>query len=132
MIYINSDGGARGNPGKGAIGIILRDGEKIIKKYSRKIGNVTNNVAEYTALIKALEFASEITKNEITCYLDSELVVNQLLGKYKVNNPNLRELFCHVQQLQENFSKIKYIYVSRWDKFQKITDRLLNKELDRK
>ena len=94
MIFTNSDGGARGNPGPGAIGIIVREDDKILIKYSQKIGNyVTNNIAEYEALIKALELASQFTKDEVTCILDSELVVNQLLGKYKVRHQNIISLF---------------------------------------
>ncbi|MEK6913826.1 MAG: ribonuclease HI family protein [Nanoarchaeota archaeon] len=133
MIYTNSDGGARGNPGLGGIGVIVRDNEKILTKYSAKIGKyVTNNVAEYEALIKALELASKFTKDELTCVLDSELVVKQLLGEYKVKNQDLMRLFLKVQKLQENFKKIKYAHVSREDKFQVLVDELLNEELDRK
>ncbi len=133
MIYTNSDGGSRGNPGLGAIGIIVRDNEKILTKYSAKIGKlVTNNVAEYEALIKALELASRYTKDELTCFLDSELVVNQLLGEYRVKKPELLKLFLKVQKLQENFKSIKYKHVSREDKFQIIVDEILNDELDRK
>ena len=133
MIYTNSDGGARGNPGPGAIGVIVREDEKILTKYSSRIGKfVTNNVAEYEALIKALELATRFTKEEITCVLDSELVVKQLLGEYKVKNPYLMNLFLKVQKLQENFRKIKYVHVSREDKFQVLVDELLNEELDRK
>lgn len=133
MIYTNSDGGARGNPGPGAIGVIVREDEKILTKYSAGIGKfVTNNIAEYEALIKALELASRFTDDEVTCFLDSELVVNQLLGKYRVRNQNLLPLFLKVQKLQENFKKIKYQHVSRWDKFQQIVDGLLNGELDRR
>lgn len=133
MIFTNSDGGARGNPGPGAIGIIVRKDNQILTKYSAKIGKfVTNNVAEYEALIKALEIASRHTKDEITCFLDSELIVKQLLGEYKVRNPKLLELFLKVQKLQENFKTIKYKHVSRWDKFQQIVDELLNQELDRR
>ena len=132
MIFTNSDGGARGNPGEGAIGVIVRRDGKILEKYSEKIGNVTNNVAEYKALIKALELASKFTDKEITCYLDSELIVKQLLGKYKVRNSKLLELFLKVQKLQENFTKVKYIHISRWNKYQRIVDELLNEELDRK
>ncbi len=132
MIYTNSDGGARGNPGPGAIGVIVRKEGHILTKYVKKIGNfVTNNIAEYEALIKALELASTFTKNEITCFLDSELIVNQLLGKYRVRNPKLLELFLKVQKLQENFKSIKYIYVSREDTFQQICDEMLNEELDK-
>lgn len=132
MIFTNSDGGARGNPGPGAIGIIVRDDEKILIRYSAKIGKfVTNNIAEYEALIKALELASKITTDELTCFIDSELVVNQLLGKYKVVNHKLLELFLRVQKAQENFKKIKYVHVSREDIFQQIADELLNDELDK-
>jgi ribonuclease HI len=132
MIYTNSDGGARGNPGPGAIGVIIRKEEEILTKYSQFIGrNVTNNIAEYEALIKALELASKFTKEEVTCVLDSELVVNQLLGKYKVKNTQLRELFLKVQKLQENFKKIKYQHVNRMNKYQQIADEILNEELDK-
>ena len=132
MIYTNSDGGARGNPGPGAIGVIIRKEEEILTKYSQFIGrNVTNNIAEYEALIKALELASKFTKEEITCILDSELVVNQLLGKYKVKNTQLMELFLKVQKLQENFKKIKYLHVNRMNKYQQIADEILNEELDK-
>jgi ribonuclease HI len=133
MIYTNSDGGARGNPGPRAIGVIVRKEGEILTKYSAKIGKfVTNNVAEYEALIKALELASKYTDKEITCYLDSELVVKQLLGEYRVKNEKLLELFLKVQELQERFEKIIYKHVSRWDNFQQIVDELLNEELDRR
>ncbi len=132
MIYTNSDGGARGNPGPGAIGIIIRRDDEILTKYSQFIGrNVTNNIAEYEALIKALELASKFTKDEVTCVLDSELIVKQLLGKYKVKNTRLLELFLKVQQLQENFKSIKYQHVSRWNKYQQIADEIVNEELDK-
>jgi ribonuclease HI len=132
MIYTNSDGGARGNPGPGAIGIIIRKDNEILTKYSQFIGrNVTNNIAEYEALIKALEIASKFTKEEVTCVLDSELVVKQLLGEYRVKNTRLMELFLKVQKLQENFKRIKYQHVSRMDKYQQITDEILNDELDK-
>ena len=132
MIFTNSDGGSRGNPGKAAIGIIVRDENKILTKFSAHIGTATNNVAEYEALAKALEFASKYTNEELTCVLDSELVVKQLLGEYRVQNPKLLPLFIKVQKLQENFKKITYKHVSRWDKFQVIVDEILNDELDKK
>ncbi len=132
MIYTNSDGGSRGNPGLGAIGVIVRDGEKILSRYSARIGTTTNNIAEYEALIKALELASKHTKDELTCFLDSELIVKQLLGEYRVRKPELLRLFLKVQKLQENFKQIRYKHVSRWNKFQRIVDELLNEELDRR
>jgi ribonuclease HI len=133
MIFTNSDGGARGNPGPGAIGVIIRKDGEILTKYSAFIGKyVTNNVAEYEGLIKALELALNYTDKEIMCFLDSELVVKQLMGEYRVRNPKLLELFLQVQKLQENFDKIIYKYVSREDPFQKIVDGLFNAELDKK
>ena len=109
MIYTNSDGGARGNPGPGAVAALVRKDGEILTKSSRFIGeSCTNNVAEYEGLIHALELASNVTKDEITCFLDSELVVKQLLGEYKVKNQNILPLFLKVQKLQEMFKKIKY------------------------
>ncbi len=133
MIYTNSDGGAIGNPGPGAIGVIVREDGKILTKYSSFIGeHVTNNIAEYEGLIKALELASEHTDDELTCILDSQLVVKQLMGEYSVKNHKLMELFLKVQKLQENFKKVIYIHVSRWDKFQQLADGLLKEELKRR
>ena len=132
MIYTNSDGGARGNPGPGAIGVIVREDDRILTKYSQKIGNyITNNTAEYEALIKALELAFNFTDKELTCVLDSELIVKQLLGEYKVRDPKLLELFLKVQKLQERFEKVIYKHVSREDKYQIIVDEMLNDTLDR-
>jgi ribonuclease HI len=131
MIYTNSDGGARGNPGPGAVAAIVRKEGEILTKSSAFIGErVTNNIAEYEGLIHALELASTITKNEITCFLDSELVIKQLLGEYKVRNSNILPLFLKVQKLQENFKNIKYKHVPRTDNFQIIVDEMLNDELD--
>lgn len=131
MIYTNSDGGARGNPGPGAIGVIVRDDDNIIFRFKEFVGeNVTNNITEYKGLIKALESASKYTDQEVTCFLDSELVVKQLLGEYRVKNPKLLELFLQVQKLQENFEKIIYKHVRRNDKFQELADALVNEELD--
>ncbi|MBR9701671.1 ribonuclease HI family protein [Candidatus Pacearchaeota archaeon] len=133
MIYTNSDGGARGNPGPGAIGVIVRKEGKIIRRYSKFIGRqVTNNVAEYEALIMALKLAAEHTDDEVTCVVDSELIVKQLLGEYRVRNPNLLKLFLKVQKLQEKFKRIKYLHASRWDKFQQVADELVNEELEKR
>lgn len=131
MIYTNSDGGARGNPGPGAIGVIVRDDDNVIFSFKEFVGeNVTNNITEYKGLIKALESASKYTDKEVTCFLDSELVVKQLLGEYRVKNPKLLELFLQIQKLQENFEKIIYKHVRRNDKFQELADALVNEELD--
>ena len=131
MIYTNSDGGARGNPGPGAIGILVRNEDKILEEYGEVLkGDVTNNVAEYNGLIKALEIASKHTQGEITCILDSELVVKQLLGEYRVRNKVLMKLFLKVQKLQNRFDKITYVHKRREDKWQKHVDYILNQKLD--
>jgi ribonuclease HI/probable phosphoglycerate mutase len=132
MIYINSDGGARGNPGPAAVGVVLREDDKILLKYSEKLkAKVTNNYAEYMGLIRALQLANKQGVKKLTCILDSELVVNQLLGKYRVKSPKLLKLFLKVQELEKNFEKITYRHVKRSNKYQKIADYLLNKELDK-
>ncbi len=133
MIYTNSDGGCRGNPGPGAVGAIVRRDGHILTKSSKFIGErVTNNIAEYEGLILALELAAKVTKGDITCVLDSELIVKQLMGEYKVKNRNILPLFLKVQKLQENFKTIKYQHVSRWNKFQRLADELVNDELNDK
>lgn len=132
MIFTNSDGGSRGNPGPAAIGIVVRENDSILEMYSEKIGRATNNEAEYTALIRALQLAATYTKEEITCMLDSELVVKQLLGQYRVKNNRILKLFLQVQYLQENFKKIKYMHVRREEQFQQVADALLNMKLDEK
>lgn len=132
MIYTNSDGGSRGNPGRGAIGVIIRDDDKILEEYGEMLeGTVTNNVAEYEGIIKALLRASKYTQKEITCIMDSELIIKQLLGEYRVKNKKMKELFLKVQKLQLRFDKITYIHRPRNDKYQKMADWLVNRELDK-
>ncbi len=131
MIYLNSDGGARGNPGPAGIGVILREDSNVLFEYREKLpGKVTNNYAEYIGLIRALQLAKKYDYKEITCILDSELIVKQLLGEYRVKNENLKKLFLKVQELQNDFEKINYRHVKRSDKFQKMADWLVNKALD--
>lgn len=132
MITTNSDGGARGNPGPAALGLIVREGDKILEEYGEYIGETTNNVAEYKGLIEAMKRASKYTQGEITCILDSELIVKQLLGEYRVKNPKMKELFLKVQRLQNRFDKIHYVHVKRNQRFQKMADYMVNKALDEK
>lgn len=110
-LIINCDGAARGNPGPAGIGGVIKDadGNKIIeiKDY---IGETTNNIAEYTALIKALHTAKSLSARDIVINLDSELVVKQITGEYKVKNEGLKPLFCEVKNLLANLSyKISHI-----------------------
>ncbi len=128
MIYLNTDGGARGNPGPAAIGFVIRDEEgKVLKSGGEYIGKTTNNFAEYKALIKGLTEALELGKS-VSCSLDSELLVKQLNGEYKVKDPNLKDLFSRVQLLTKNFDQVKFSYVPR--NKNKLADKIVNEVLD--
>jgi len=130
-IVIYSDGGARGNPGPAGIGAVLYDSEKnIIAEISEYLGEATNNQAEYQAIISALEKAQELKAEELECYLDSELVVKQLSGEYKVKNAGLAPLFIKIYNLKHNFKKVSFNHVRR--EFNKEADALANQAMDNK
>jgi len=133
MVYkkliVNTDGGARGNPGPAGIGIIIVDEEgKKQEEYGEYIGRATNNHAEYMAVIKALEILESYTFEELELRLDSELVVKQLNGEYKVKNENLMILFVNVWNKLQSIKKISIKHVPRKDNKQ--ADALVNKALD--
>ncbi len=124
-----TDGGSRGNPGPAAIGAvveIIATGER--HEYKRYIGETTNNQAEYQALLLALERAKELGAKEVECRLDSELVVKQMRGEYKVKDPELGKLFIRIHNLITDFRKITYTHIRR--EFNKDADRLVNEALD--
>lgn len=126
---IYSDGGARGNPGPAAIGAVIKDEQGLEIQYiSQKIGETTNNQAEYKAIIAALEKALEMGAEHAECFLDSELVVQQLNHKYKVKNKDLAPLFLKVHNLSLQFKKISFHHVMR--EKNKEADRLVNEALD--
>ena len=130
-LTIYTDGGSRGNPGPGAIGIlILDDKSNIVKEHKEFIGHTTNNRAEYTAMIKALELAKTHSKKEIICFSDSRLIVKQLSGEWKVKEKELLALFQKVKQLEKNFESVSYNHVRRDNKYIKRADELVNEELD--
>src|SRR3989339_130325 len=99
-LFIYCDGGARGNPGPAAIGVVIRDEHgKLVETIAKKIGSATNNVAEYSAVIAALDWVLDFAEDmELEFYLDSELVVRQLNGEYKVKDLKLKELFLTVRE----------------------------------
>lgn len=126
-----SDGGARGNPGPAGIGFLVKDKKNsIIKEYCEYLGSATNNVAEYMALIRSLEFAKNIGQvDKLDIFLDSELVVKQIKGEYKVKNEGLRPLYTRVMVLLSGFKyTICHIDRSR----NKEADKLANKAIDEK
>ena len=134
-IIVHSDGGARGNPGPAAVGVVIakEDGE-VLEELSETIGESTNNIAEYTAVLRGLHalialFGEKTTELEIDWRLDSELVVKQLAGEYKVKNPGLRSLFEEIRDLRARFPKLSLRHVRREEN--KEADRLVNEALDR-
>jgi len=130
MVSVYTDGGARGNPGPAAIGIIIVDEEnKILEEHKELLGVKTNNQAEYLAIIKALELALKYG-SEIQCYSDSELMINQLLGRYAIKNEELKKLIQAVKEKEKMFKKVKYTHVKRNNLFIKQVDKLVNNALD--
>ncbi|NIO36697.1 reverse transcriptase-like protein [Candidatus Bathyarchaeota archaeon] len=131
-LKVYSDGASRGNPGISAIAFIILSGEgRLLKKYFRYVGIRTNNQAEYEALIYALESASTLTDQEVTCYMDSELVIKHLNGEYQVRNPKLKVLWLEVQELKHKFRRISFHNVPRTDIHIQQVDQLANEALDR-
>lgn len=129
-IIIYSDGGARGNPGPSGIGAVLKDeNSELVKEVSEFLGIATNNQAEYKAIIRALEEAKKLGASEIVAHLDSELVVKQLNGQYKVKNPGLAPLFLQIHNLRQGFEKIEFKHVRR--EFNKEADKLANDAMDK-
>lgn len=129
-LTIYTDGGARGNPGPAAIGVVIyTTGEKPIKQIAKYIGDATNNQAEYKALITGLQEAQSLGAKQVTCYLDSELVVRQLQGKYKVKEPQLQVLIAQAFNLSNKFLSVEYSHVPR--EKNKLADKLVNKALDK-
>ncbi len=130
-IFSYSDGGARGNPGPAAIGVLLCD-EKgaALFEQGEVIGATTNNVAEYEAVIKALSLAEEFGAHEITHHMDSELVKKQLTGEYRLKAEHLRPLFLKVKDLEKKFKKISYVHVPREHPQMRRADRQVNRALD--
>ena len=108
-VIIYTDGGARGNPGPAGIGVVIYDEKKVLlATHKRYIGEATNNQAEYQAVILALEKALELGAKRVDFKLDSELVVKQLRGEYKVKNEQLAILVQDVLQLSNKFFEINF------------------------
>ena len=108
-----TDGGSRGNPGPAGIGAVLLVGGAKVAEVSEYIGEATNNVAEYRALLRGLDLAVENNAVDLECYLDSELVVKQLNGQYRVKDANLQRLFAQVKNYRSKFNSITFAHVSR-------------------
>jgi len=133
-----TDGGARGNPGPAATGVVVynSDNQKILE-FSSYLGRATNNQAEYQALISGLGQIQKIVSDktllkeiDINAYLDSELVVKQLKGEYRVKNKDLKPLFGKALKLTLDFNKVSFFHIPRQNN--KEADKLVNQELDKR
>jgi probable phosphoglycerate mutase len=126
---LSTDGGARGNPGPAAYGYVLEaeDGT-ILDARGEAIGVATNNVAEYRALLAGLEKAVELGLGDVEVVSDSELLVKQMRGEYKIKNEALRELADEAERLEDRLGRVTYVAVRR--EHNELADRLVNEALD--
>ncbi len=129
MIEIYTDGGSRGNPGPAAYGFIVKSQGQTIHKQNGYIGIATNNTAEYTAVLEALKWLTEKFKNEnLKFFMDSQLVVSQMSGLYKVKNNNIRDLLFKIRELESNFTSVSLTHIPREENME--ADRQVNLALD--
>ncbi|MGE5298390.1 MAG: ribonuclease HI family protein [Acidobacteriaceae bacterium] len=129
-IIVFTDGGARGNPGPAAIGYVIYDKTKteVLASLGEAIGEATNNQAEYKALIAALNRGRELGADSAECFLDSELVVKQLHGSYKVREENLQKLIQEVFRAMGKFKQVTFAHIPREKNH--FADKLVNEALD--
>jgi ribonuclease HI len=126
---LSTDGGARGNPGPAAYGYVLEteDGT-VLAAHGEAIGVATNNVAEYRALVEGLRKAAELHVGELEVVSDSELLVHQMRGEWKIKNEALRALWEEAQDVAARIGKVRYTAVRR--EHNELADRLVNEALD--
>jgi ribonuclease HI len=128
-VTVNVDGGARGNPGPAAVGVVVRGAEgEVLEERGEQIGRATNNVAEYRALLLGIELAAAHGAEELELVGDSELVVRQVEGRYKVKDATMRELHSQVKRALTGFESWTIRHVRREDNAD--ADRLVNAALD--
>lgn len=132
MIFaLYTDGGARGNPGPAAWGFVIYQDNKLVAQGSGYLGHTTNNVAEFTACIEGLKYISDTwgIRHTINCFADSQLLIEQLNGRYKVKAPHLKPLIAEIHQLSCPHI-VSYQHIRR--EKNKEADKLVNESLDRK
>jgi ribonuclease HI len=124
-----TDGGARGNPGPAALGVVIQTEEgEVLASYGEYLGKQTNNVAEYEAMISALKKAKELGATELECRADSKLVIEQLKGKWKVKEPHLQTLFMQAWKAMQLFDRVRLVHIPR--ELNKAPDAEVNKALN--
>ena len=128
-VFLYTDGGSRGNPGHAGIGVvILNDRKKKIKELYKYIGETTNNIAEYNAILLGLEEAVNLKANDVVIYMDSELVARQLNGEYKVKDRNIKFLFEKILGILKKFNSFEIKHIERSKN--KEADKLANKAIN--
>jgi ribonuclease HI len=128
-VTIHIDGGSRGNPGPAAAGVVITDADgNALKEAGIYIGKATNNVAEYSGLVEGLKAAAVLGASEVDVFSDSELVIKQMLGEYRVKNPGLQPLFAEAKQFARSFETISFTHVRRENNVK--ADALVNMALD--
>jgi ribonuclease HI len=128
VVRIYADGGSRGNPGPAGAGAVIMRGDEEVASVSVFLGHATNNVAEYTGLVRGLEKAKDLGIEQVEVLMDSELVVKQMNGQYKVKHPGLIPLFQKARQLANGFSAFKISHIRR--EYNKKADALANRAMD--
>jgi ribonuclease HI len=128
-LTVNVDGGARGNPGPAAIGVVVRnDDGAVVEQVGETIGQATNNVAEYRALLRGIELATAHGADEVELIGDSELVVRQIEGRYKVKHADMKELHAQAKAMLADFDGWSIRHVKRGQNAD--ADALVNEALD--
>jgi ribonuclease HI len=130
-IVIYTDGGARGNPGPAGAGVVIVENGKVVAAFGKYLGdNLTNNWAEYQALILAIQDATRLgfTDRHVEFRMDSELIVKQMRGEYKVKDKGLKLQHAHVRELLLDFQHVHFVHIPREENSQ--ADRLVNDAID--
>jgi ribonuclease HI len=130
VLTIHIDGAARGNPGPAAFAYVISQDGQLLSEEAGCLGTATNNLAEYTALVRALERAAEIGGERLLIRSDSELLVKQMNGLYRVKHPQLKALYDQARRLRQRFSAVEIVHVPRAQNSH--ADRLCNEALDGK
>lgn len=130
-LKIYSDGGSRGNPGKSAFAVVVTRDGRIIDEYTEFLGIHTNNYAEYRGLICAITKALALKDDDVEFIMDSELVIKQMRGEYKVRSPDMKELHDDAKALSSLIPHVKFTHVRRENPMVSRADHLLNETMDR-
>jgi len=131
MITVYSDGGSRGNPGKSAYAIVVVEDGEIIHEHAEFLGIHTNNYAEYRGLIAGIAKALDLKAAEAEFVMDSQLVIRQMNGEYRVKNPDMKALYDDAKNLSSIIPKVSFRNVRRSEELIPRADYLLNQEMDR-